>query len=52
MATKRHNNKNKIHTRKYKRAGKRSNQKNASLKRANRLHLAFGKQRAFAFASH
>lgn len=51
MTTRRHTRKSKRYTRKYKRGGKQSNN-NSSLKRANRLHMAFGKQRAFAFASH
>jgi hypothetical protein len=46
MATRRHKRSNKRRTRRYKRGGKES-----SLKRANRLHMAFGKQRAFAFAN-
>ena len=46
MATRRHYRKVKQTKRRYKRGGKES-----SLKRANRLHMAFGKQRAFAFAN-
>ena len=51
MATRRRYRKIKQTKRRYKRGGKKSNN-NSSLKRANKLHMAFGKQRAFAFASH
>lgn len=49
MATRRYKRNNKRHTRRYKRGG--SNTK-TKLNRAKALHMAFGKQRAFAFASH
>ena len=52
MATKKHYRKNKRSTRRHKRGGKQSKSNNSSLKRASKLHMAFGKQRAFAFASH
>lgn len=52
MATKRRYKKVKQTKRRYKRGGKQTKSNNSSLKRANRLHMAFGKQRAFAFASH
>ena len=51
MATRRHYRKNKRSTRRHKRGGKQS-KSNSSLKRASKLHMAFGKQRALAFASH
>jgi hypothetical protein len=48
MATKRRTRRsNRRRTRRYKRGGSES-----KVNRANRLHMAFGKQRAFAFASH
>ena len=50
MATRRRYKKVKQTKRRYKRGGKKSN--NEPLTRANRLHMAFGKQRALAFASH
>ena len=50
MASKRRYRKNKRSTRRHKRGGKQS--KNTSLRKANALHMAFGKQRAVAFASH
>ena len=49
MATRRRYRKVKQTKRRYKRGGK---QNKNSLSRANKLHMAFGKQRAFAFASH
>lgn len=51
MATRRRYRKIKQTKKRYKRGGKQYNQK-SMLKRANALHMAFGKQNAVAFASH
>ena len=50
MATRRRYRKVKQTKRRYKRGGKQS--KKQALQRAKTLHMAFGKQRALAFASH